>query len=243
MCSDHCQHQAAERNHNHGNHLRRDLFKEPFQIYQAESRQNRRKNLSLITDHIYLEISEIPYRNIRCRRGTYRISVKELAGYQSQTENDAQHLGGSHFFRYRPTDAYRQHVEYRFTDKPQEAVHAAPELADVTQCLCAVLKQIHAVDTVAEAKDQTASDNSRNQRCENLRQRSDHPLQHILVLLGRLLHCVFRHSLNTGRCRKVLIKLCYRIADNNLELAGLGKGSLYHLHTFNGLHIGSGRIV
>jgi len=61
-------------------------------------------------------------------------------------------------------------MEDGFADQPQEAVNAGPELADVAQGLSAVIEEIDAVDAVAEAQNQTARNDGRDQRGEDLGQ-------------------------------------------------------------------------
>ena len=184
------QKQAEKGDHDHGDDLRRDLPEKFLQVHQGKCRQDSRNHLPLIPDHVHLKAAEIPLRYLRRSRPRHRVGVKQLPRHQRQSKDNAQHLGGPHLLCDGPADAYRQHVEYRLTDEPQKAVNACPELADVTQSLRPVFKQIDAVNTVPKAKDQTACDDGRDQRREDLRQRGDHPLEHILVFLCRLLYRV-----------------------------------------------------
>ncbi len=110
-------------------------------------------------------------------------------------------------------------MEYRLSYQPQKAVDSGPELANVAEGLGAVFKQIHAVDAVAEAQDQTAGDNGRNQRCKDFRQCGYDPLQYVLILLGGLLDRILGHALYACCRCEVVVKICYGIADDDLELA------------------------
>ena len=175
--------------------------------------------------------------------GSHRVGVEQLTGNQCQAQNDAQHLGGAHLFGHRPADAHRQHVEHRFTNKPEEAVHAGPELADVTQGLGAVLEQVEAVDTVAETQDQTAGDDGGDQRGEDLGQGGHDALQRVLVLLGGALYRVFGNALDARHRNEIVVEIRHRVADDDLELAGLGKGALGHLHALDLGHVRFGRVV
>ena len=134
-------------------------------------------------------------------------------------------------------------MEDRLADEPQKAVDACPELADVAQGLRSIFKKIQTVDAVPEAQDQTAGDDRRNQRGEDLRQRGDHPLQHILILLCRVFYRVLGYALDAGHRDKVIVKIRHRVADDHLKLPGLRKASLHHLHGFDLRYIRLFRIV
>ena len=110
-------------------------------------------------------------------------------------------------------------MEYRFADQPQKAVDAGPELTDVTQSFGSVFKKIQTVDAVSEAQNQAAGDNRRDQRREDLRQRGDDSLQHILVFLRCLLYCVFGHPFDACCFYKGIVKVSHSIADDYLKLS------------------------
>ena len=198
MCCHNCKYQTAEWDNYHGYYLRCDLPEKFLQIYQYERCQDCRQYLCLITDHIDLDKTEIPLRNICCCGSCYCICVQELSGNQCQTKNDSEHLCGSHLLGNGPADAYWQHMEDCLTDQPQKTVKSCPELTDITQCLGAVFKKVHTVDTVSKAQDQTTCDDRRDQWCKDLCQRCNNSLQYILVLLRRLLDCVLGNALHTG---------------------------------------------
>ena len=129
------------------------------------------------------------------------------------------------------------------TDKPQEAVHAAPELADLDQGLGAVLQQVHAVDAVAEAQDQTAGDHNGDQRRKDLGQGAHHLLGAVLVLFGRALDGVLRDALDARHGHEVIVEVVDRVADDDLELPRLGKGALGRFDLLDAGHICLGRVV
>ena len=173
-----------------------------------------------------MEEAKIPFRDVRRCRGRDGVGVEQLAGDERQAEDDAQALGRAHFLCDRPADADRQHMEDGFANQPQEAVNAGPELADVAQRLGAVIKKVDAVNAVAEAENQTAGDDGRNQRGKNLRKHAHDLLQCVLVLLGCALDSFLRDTVNAGYRNKVIVEIADRIADDDLELARLGESAL-----------------
>ena len=132
MCCHNRKHKTAERNHYHGDHLRCDLPEKFFKINQYKGCHDRRKYLSLITDHVHLHKSEIPFRDICCCRSCHRIGVEQLSGNKGKSQNNTKHLRCSHFLCNRPADTNRQHMEDCLTDQPQKAVKSGPKLTDVT---------------------------------------------------------------------------------------------------------------
>ena len=122
VCRHNRKKEAAERNHDHGHYLRRYLPEEFFQIHQSKGRQDRRDHLSLISDHVDFNESEIPFRNICRSRRRYGIRVQKLTGNKGKAENDTQHLCSTHLFCHRPADTNRKHMEHSFADQPQKAV-------------------------------------------------------------------------------------------------------------------------
>ena len=220
------QHQRAEGHNDHGDDCRADLAEEPFQIHQRERREDGRDDLCLIADHVHGEEAEVPFGDICRCSGSHTVGIEQLPGNQRQAQHDAKALRGAHLFGNGPADADRQHMEDGFTDQPQEAVYAGPELADVAQGLGSVLKEINAVDAVAEAKDQTAGDDGGDQRCKNLCQGTHDLLQGGLVLLGRALDGILGHAVNAGHRDEIIVEIAHRVADDDLKLAHLGESAL-----------------
>ena len=106
-----------------------------------------------------------------------------------------------------------------------------------TTDLGAVFKEIQRIYAFAEAQDQTACDDSRNQRGEYLCRNGRRPLENILVGPGCLLHRILGHSLDARHRSEVLIELAHRVADDDLELSRLGEAPLHHLHGLDSFHI------
>ena len=231
----HRQQQAAEGNDDHTDDRGRDFAEELFQIDQGERRQDRGDDLGLIADHIYLEEAEVPTRD--GLGGGHGVGVEQLSGHQGQAQHNAQHLGGAHLSGDRPADPHRQHVEHRLADEPEEAVQPGPELAEVTQGLGAVLEEVEAVDTVAEAQDQAPGDQGGDEGGEDLRQRRHDPLGRVLVLLGGLFHLVLGHALHAGHRHEVVVEVGDRVADDHLELSRLGEGAFGHFHGLDTRHV------
>ena len=226
VCNDNGQHQTAERHHDHGDDCRADLTEEPFQIHQRERREDGRDDLCLIADHVHGEEAEVPFGDICRCSGSHAVGIEQLPGNQRQAQHDAKALGGAHLFGDRPADADRQHMEDGLADQPQKAVHAGPELADIAQGFGAVFKEVDAVDAVAEAKDQTAGDDRRDQRCKDLGQCTHDLLQGGLVLLGRALDGILGHAVNAGHRDEIIVEITHRVADDDLKLARLGESAL-----------------
>ena len=226
MSDDDGQDQRAERYNDHRDDRRADLAEEFFQIHQRERGQHGRDNLCLIADHVDGEEAEIPLRDICRCRGRDGVGVQQLAGNKRQAEDDAQALGRAHLFGDGPADADRQHVENGLADQPEEAVHARPELADIAQGLSAVIEEIDAVDAVAEAQNQTARNDGRDQRGEDLGQRAHNFLQGVLVLLGRALDSLLGDTVDAGDRDEIIVEIVDRVADDDLELARLGESAL-----------------
>lgn len=85
------------------------------------------------------------------------------------SDQEREHLCRSHLLGNGPADAYWQHMEDCLTDQPQKTVKSCPELADITQCLGAVFKKVHTVDTVSKSQDQTTCDDRQDQWCKDLK--------------------------------------------------------------------------
>ena len=227
MRDDHRRKQRTEGNHDHADHLRTDLTEEFLQIYQHKARHNGSNHLSLIADHLHLCESEIPDRNLIRRSGCHGKTVQKLGGYQRQAEHDTQDLGGSHLLGDGPDDAYREQMEHRFTDQPQKVIGTGPELGNIRQALGPVVKKVDLTDDIAEAQNQTAADQGRNERSKNLSQIAHDPLNHVLVRLRRILRRVLAHALDPGICGKFVVESRNIVTDNNLILPRLGEGSLH----------------
>ena len=177
------QQKAAEGHKYHLYYRRNDLLEEAFQIGQREGRKHGGNDLSLIADHIDLDETKVPLVDgAVCQCLRHAVSVGELAGDKSKAEDDAEHLCSAHLLHDGPADTDRNaYMEDGFTKQPQEMVDACPELALAYQCRS--VEDLHAVDDVAEAKDQASDDDGGNQRSEDFRDRSHQPLQDVLVLL------------------------------------------------------------
>ena len=226
MGDDDGQHQRAEGHNDHRDDRRADLAEEFFQIDQRERGQHGGNDLRLIANHVDGEEAKIPFGDICRCCGCDSVGVQQLAGNKRQAEDDAQALGRAHFLCDRPADADRQHVENGLADQPQEAVNAGPELADVAQGLSAVIEEIDAVDAVAEAQNQTACDDGRDQRGEDLSQHTHDLLQRVLVLLGRALDSLLGDTVDAGDRDEIIVEIVDRVADDDLELARLGESAL-----------------
>ena len=230
--------QGTEGDENHGHHFGRYFLKEAFQIGQCKRGQNRRKYLRLIADHIDFDKAEIPLvdRAVGQRRG-HGISVGKLSGNERQAEDNAQHFRTAHFFHDGPADADRNaHMEDRFAQQPEKVINSGPELALTDQRRA--VEDFHAVNDVAEAENQTASDNSRDQRRENLRKGGHEFLQNVLVLLGHALDLFFGDAGNAGDRREIVIEIRDFIADDHLELSRLRERSLDRGNAFNLFDVG-----
>jgi len=218
------QQQAAEGNHDHGDHSGSDLAEELLQVDQSETGQHGGDDLSLIADHFNLNKAEVPDGDLGGAGNA--VSIQQLAGAQGQTQNDAQHLVGAHLLGDGPADTDRQHVEDGFADQPQEVVNTGPELAQLYQSGGAACEDVQAVDDVAEAQNQTACDDCGNQGCEDFCQSGHDTLQSVLVLLGCGLGLVLADAFDAGNGGEVVVEVSDGIADDDLELTGLGEAAL-----------------
>ena len=133
-------------------------------------------------------------------------------------------------------------MEDCFANQPEELVHAGPELGDIRQALGAVREEIDLTDDIAEAQDQTAADQGRNDRRKNLAQSSHDPLGRILPGLCGRLHRVLADALDARIRGKLIVKLCHVVSDDDLVLPGLRKGSLHARNIFDGFFVGLLRI-
>ena len=240
MSEYYCRQQRADRNHNHTDYFRTVLFKEFFQEHQNKSGHHGGDYLSLVADHLHLEKSEIPHRDLcGC---SYAEAVQQLGRHQGQAQNNSQNLGSSHLFGNGPADTHRQHMEDRLSDEPEETVHAGPELGNIRQGQSSVFKKADLADHVPEAQNQTAADQSRIQRGENLSQGSHTFLQGLLIGFCRGFHRFLADSLDARVSRKLIVKHTYIVADDHLELACLGKSSFHAFDLLNSFFIRLPRI-
>ena len=128
-------------------------------------------------------------------------------------------------------------MEDGLADEPQETVHASPELGGVRQAHGAVGKEVDFTDDVAEAQNQTAADEGGNDGGENLAQSAHRPLNEGLVGLGGGLHSVLAHPFHSGVGGELLVEYRNVVADDDLELSGLGEGAFHGGNFLNFGHI------
>lgn len=102
--------------------------------------------------------TEIPERDVGGLRGRDGEAVEQLRRDERQAEHDAEDLRGAHLLGDGPYDADRQQMEHGLADKPQELVHAAPELGDAGQTLGAVVEETDFADHITQAQNETAAD-------------------------------------------------------------------------------------
>ena len=60
---------------------------------------------------------------------------------------------------------------------------------------------------------------------------------------GRALHRVLGDALDARHRNKIVVEIRHRVADDDLELTGLGEGTLDHLHAFDLGDVGLGGVV
>ena len=129
-------------------------------------------------------------------------------------------------------------MEDGFADEPEKLVHPRPEDGGLRQRLA--VEHFDFADEVAEAEDEAAADERGDDRRENFAEGAHDALQQVLLAAGRSFHRILRYPFNTGERGKRLIKLAYLIANNHLELSGLGKRPL---DTTNRLNAGNIRLL
>ena len=118
-----------------------------------------------------------------CSSCRHYVSVQELAGNKGETQISTSISVRAHLLSDGPADTDRNtDMEDGFTDQPQEVVDASQNWESSTRGVSA-LEDIETVDTVSETQDQTAEDDGRQERCEDLRQDGSQTLERILVLL------------------------------------------------------------
>ena len=86
-------------------------------------------------------------------------------------------------------------------------------------------------------------DDGGDQGGENLSQRAHDLLQAVLVLLGGALDRLLGDALDARHRYEIIVKLGHGVADDDLELARLGKGALGGLDFLDPGHIRLGRVV
>ena len=222
VCRHDCQSQGAEGDQDHLYDLGDHLLKEPLQISKGERCQDRRDDLRLIADHtegVEAEVPDVIRRPVfRCHAG-HAVSVHQLTGDQSKSEDDAQCRGAAHLPLDRPADTDRDTgVEHCFADDPQELVKSGEEGA--------LFQDHHDLQHVAEAEDKTAADDRRNQRGEDLCDIGHCFLQRRLIPFRRLLCRFLGHTFNARNGSELFVEIRHLIADDHLELSGLCECSL-----------------
>ena len=134
-------------------------------------------------------------------------------------------------------------MEDGFADQPQEVVNTGPELAQLNQGSGAACEDVQAVDNVTEAQNQTAGDDCGDQGSEDLSQSSHDTLQSVLVLLCCGLSLFLADAFDAGDSGEVVVEVSNGVADDDLELTGLGEGALDGLQFFDGLDVSDCGIV
>ena len=134
-------------------------------------------------------------------------------------------------------------MEDSFADQPQEVVNTCPELAQLNQSSGTACEDVQAVDDVTEAQNQTAGDDCGDQGGENFSQSSHDALQSVLVLLCCGLCLVLADAFDAGDSGEVVVEVSNGVADDDLELTGLGEGALDGLQFFDSLDISDCGIV
>ena len=128
-------------------------------------------------------------------------------------------------------------MEDGFADEPQELVNACPELAQLNQSSGAACEDVHAVDNVTEAEDQTAGNNCGDQGSEDLCQSGHDALQRVLILLGCGLSLVFADAFDAGNGGEVVVEVSNSVANDDLELASLGEAALNGRDSLDGFDV------
>ena len=106
----------------------------------------------------------------------------------------------------------------------------------------AALENVQRVDTVTETEDKTSGDDGGQERREDFGQDRRDPLQRILVLFRGLLDLILGDAGDTGYFYEIFIEFRDCVADDDLELSGLGEGTLNDLHGLDAGDIRLGRI-
>jgi len=128
-------------------------------------------------------------------------------------------------------------MEHGFADEPEEAVHARPELADVTERLGAVPEEVDGIDAVPEAEDEATYDDCGNERCEDLGDGTHGLLEQVLVLEPFLFDVLLRALLDSTERDEILEEHRYVVSDDDLELSGLCEATLHARKILDGLDV------
>lgn len=224
VSDDHRRHQRAEGHDDHGDDGWGDAAEEAFEIDQHEARHDGGDDLPLIADHVDAGEAEVPVRDVR-RGGTRNgKGVQQLRRDKRRAEDDAEDGGGAHFAGNRPDDADGQHMEDGFADKPEELVHPRPEDGGLRQRLA--VEHFDFPDEVAEAEDETATDERGDDRREDFAEGAHDALQQVLLAAGRSFHRIFGYAFDAGQRGECFVELAHFVADDDLELPRLGEGAL-----------------
>ena len=97
-------------------------------------------------------------------------------------------------------------MEDGFADEPEEFVDAGPELGELDECVTAAPDR-HGIDDVAEAENETADDDRRNQRSEDLREGGHDSLQRVLIGLRCRLDLCLGDTGYAGDLDEVIIEI------------------------------------
>ena len=228
-----------ERHEGHDDHahdLGRDLGEEPLKANEHEGGHEGGDDLPLVAgaeERVEAKVVGVG-GNVLRGGGCNGEAIEELRRDERETQDDAQYGRGSHLARDGPTDANGEHVEDGLADHPQEAVHAAPERPHVRDGLGAVLEvedagigeEVDLADDVTEAQDETAADESRDERCKDLSEHAHRTLQRVLVCARRGLGGLLGDALDAADRRELLVEVCHVVADDHLELARLRERAL-----------------
>ena len=171
---------------------------------------------------------------VRFRTGD-RKRIQQLRRHQSRAENNPQNRSRPHLARNRPDNTNRQHMEHRLANQPKKLIHPLPELRRLRQRL--TVKHRNLANNIAEAQNQTTTNQRRNNRCEDFAECAHNALKQILLRRRRRFHRIFRNALNPGKRSELLIKLAHLIANNHLKLSGLRKRPLDVANRLNASNI------
>ena len=98
-------------------------------------------------------------------------------------------------------------------------------------------------DHVTETEDQTAADQRRQQREEDLGKMRDQLLVPLHILPRRLLGLFLIGRRFAGGRQQGFVVIADFCADHDLELPGVGKAAFHHAQLLNFFRFGDGRIV
>jgi hypothetical protein len=220
-----------------------DLAEEALEVAEGEGGKDGRDDLRLVADHVNLEVPEVPERDLVDRGARDAVGVQELLRDEREAEHDAQHRSAAHLLGDRPADAHRDaHVEDGLADEPEEAVDASPELRDLDEGHGAVVEEGDGVYAVAEAEDEAADDDGRDERREDLCDGAHGLLERVGVGERGLLHLFLRGLADARDLGELVVEVLDVVADDDLELAGLGEAPLDRLQGLDAFHVSLARI-